>query len=775
MPLGNFKSGDARSNQILREIRLQLDSGIDMDAVEKVNPKLKVILSNLSTKDDVFSMDIDELREYFTDKVSKKVKMDVLERISALFDKIRTLKAALPTVGAGKGIPYSCKILKPKEAISLKNLSKLDDEALTALYDRQGIVVEANKLNGMVLVMFSENDQVWVPRGGVLRTGSASSARISGRAQKPVSKYISAAHLREKISTRSTSPRDRERSRSRSQEKKLVRVKIPNAKEIEEAKQRTRARLQARMQKRDLAEKKKRRSRAKSQEQQAPQKGRGALFANDAAFPIRMPRRRTKSFSEVEKYQQQKDRITIGGLLKQTLDARQVIKDRNFKQRKGTRQAKVNPYYIEDGSGIAAGGGAGGVDVADIGESFAPYDKLNRLQKMDAAYQQQQQAENGAAIPRKRPEVSNDGVPYEHPMYGNINDEHHYSILPPQQKKDETNQEAEDYATQIKQAFAIGKKNAQSDEPEHGSYQSQILDRMKHEKSLENNLEEGGEELPPERVNFNDDNAAPQAGYNPDMPNQGWGGNNQSANGEMPWGPNQGWGAQVVGDDGAAIPSAPPNPENAEAEDDKPINYMEYHDRLFSQHLDGMGGTNGGLQTGNDGRTLLERLTDKKNRVTLAQLKNRETELKDQLKRFDMHSKPSKPLPPNPRMKAKIKKEKVVDNRNLFERRRDAKAKHSLTIKKLRDSVDERRDLTGMGHAVSNIKTTRFEITRNFALLYEEVISTFGYEMYPTDVLRRMLGMVIHVHKLNPEKKTCLFEQEEVIYELPRSCLTLIK
>jgi len=712
MPLGNFKSGDARSNQILREIRLQLDSGIDMDAVEKVNPKLKVILSNLSTKDDVFSMDIDELREYFTDKVSKKVKMDVLERISALFDKIRTLKAALPTVGAGKGIPYSCKILKPKEAISLKNLSKLDDEALTALYDRQGIVVEANKLNGMVLVMFSENDQVWVPRGGVLRTGSASSARISGRAQKPVSKYISAAHLREKISTRSTSPRDRERSRSRSQEKKLVRVKIPNAKEIEEAKQRTRARLQARMQKRDLAEKKKRRSRAKSQEQQAPQKGRGALFANDAAFPIRMPRRRTKSFSEVEKYQQQKDRITIGGLLKQTLDARQVIKDRNFKQRKGTRQAKVNPYYIEDGSGIAAGGGAGGVDVADIGESFAPYDKLNRLQKMDAAYQQQQQAENGAAIPRKRPEVGNDGVPYEHPMYGNINDEHHYSILPPQQKK---------------------------------------------------------------RVNFNDDNAAPQAGYNPDMPNQGWGGNNQSANGEMPWGPNQGWGAQVVGDDGAAIPSAPPNPENAEAEDDKPINYMEYHDRLFSQHLDGMGGTNGGLQTGNDGRTLLERLTDKKNRVTLAQLKNRETELKDQLKRFDMHSKPSKPLPPNPRMKAKIKKEKVVDNRNLFERRRDAKAKHSLTIKKLRDSVDERRDLTGMGHAVSNIKTTRFEITRNFALLYEEVISTFGYEMYPTDVLRRMLGMVIHVHKLNPEKKTCLFEQEEVIYELPRSCLTLIK
>jgi len=707
MPLGNFTSGDARSNQILREIRLQLDTGIDMDAVEKVNPKLKVILSNLASKDDVFSMDIDELREYFTDKVTKKLKMDVLERISALFDKIRTLKAALPQIGAGEGIPYACKILKPKEAISLKNLSKLDDEALTALYDRQGVVVESNKLNGMVLVMFSENDQVWVPRGGVLRTGSAAPARVSGKAQKPVSKYISAAHLREKISTRSTSPRERERSRSRSQEKKLVRVKIPNSKEIEEAKQRTRARLQARMKKQN----KKKRTRAKSQEQSAPQKGRGALFANDAAFPIRMPRRRAKSFSEVEKYQQSKDRITIGGLLKQTLEARQVIKDRNFKQRKGTR--KPNASYIEGGPGLAAGGGAGGVDVADIGESYAPYDKLNRLQKMDAAYQQQQQAENGA-IPRKRPEVGNDGVPYEHPMYGNINDDHMYSILPPQQKK---------------------------------------------------------------RVNFNDDNAAAQAGYHPDMPNQGWGGNNQSANGEMPWGPNQGWGAQVVGDDGAPVPSAPKNPENAEAEDDKAINYMEYHDRLFSQHLDGMGGATGGLQMGNDGRTLLERLSDKKNRVTLAQLKNRETELKDQLKKFDMHSKPSKPLPPNPRMKAKIKKEKVVDNRNLFERRRDAKAKHSLTIKKLRDTVDERRDLTGMGHPMTSghIKTTRFEITRNFALIYEEVISTFGYEMYSTDVLRRMLGMQIHVHKMNSEKKTCLFEQEEVIYELPRSCLTLIK
>jgi len=706
MPLGNFTSGDARSNQILREIRLQLDTGIDMDAVEKVNPKLKIILSNLASKDDVFSMDIDELREYFTDKVTKKVKMDVLERISALFDKIRTLKAALPQIGAGEGIPYACKILKPKEAISLKNLSKLNDEALTALYDRQGVVVETNKLNGMVLVMFSENDQVWVPRGGVLRTGSAKApARVSGKAQRPVSKYISAAHLREKISTRSTSPRERERSRSRSQEKKLVRVKIPKRKEIEEAKQRTRARLQARMKKQN----KKKRTRAKSQEQSAPQKGRGALFANDAAFPIRMPRRRAKSFSEVEKYQQTKDRITIGGLVKQTLHARQVIKDRNFKQRKGTR--KPNGPYIEGGPGLAAGGGAGGVDVADIGESYAPYDKLNRLQKMDAAYQQQQQAENGA-IPRKRPEVGNDGVPYEHPMYGNINDDHMYSILPPQQKK---------------------------------------------------------------RVNFNDDNAAAQAGYHPDMPNQGWGGNNQSANGEMPWGPNQGWGAQVVGDDGAPVPSPPKNPENAEAEDDKAINYMEYHDRLFSQHLDGMGGATGGLQMGNDGRTLLERLSDKKNRVTLAQLKNRETELKDQLKKFDMHSKPSKPLPPNPRVKAKIKKEKVVDNRNLFERRRDAKAKHSLTIKKLRHTVDERRDLTGYPMTSGHIKTTRFEITRNFALIYEEVISTFGYEMYSTDVLRRMLGMQIHVHKMNPEKKTCLFEQEEVIYELPRSCLTLIK
>merc|ERR1712062_52574 len=41
-----------------------------------------------------------------------------------------------------------------------------------------------------------------------------------------------------------------------------------------------------------------------------------------------------------------------------------------------------------------------------------------------------------------------------------------------------------------------------------------------------------------------------------------------------------------------------------------------------------MGGATGGLQMGNDGRTLLERLSDKKNRVTLAQLKNRETELK---------------------------------------------------------------------------------------------------------------------------------------------------
>jgi len=767
MPLGNFTSGDARSNQILREIRLQLDTGIDMDAVEKVNPKLKIILSNLASKDDVFSMDIDELREYFTDKVTKKVKMDVLERISALFDKIRTLKAALPQIGAGEGIPYACKILKPKEAISLKNLSKLNDEALTALYDRQGVVVETNKLNGMVLVMFSENDQVWVPRGGVLRTGSAKApARVSGKAQRPVSKYISAAHLREKISTRSTSPRERERSRSRSQEKKLVRVKIPKRKEIEEAKQRTRARLQARMKKQN----KKKRTRAKSQEQSAPQKGRGALFANDAAFPIRMPRRRAKSFSEVEKYQQTKDRITIGGLVKQTLHARQVIKDRNFKQRKGTR--KPNGPYIEGGPGLAAGGGAGGVDVADIGESYAPYDKLNRLQKMDAAYQQQQQAENGA-IPRKRPEVGNDGVPYEHPMYGNINDDHMYSILPPQQKKDETNQEAEDYATQIKQAFAIGKKSVESDEPEHGPYTSQILDRMKHGKNLENK-EEGGEELP-ERVNFNDDNAAAQAGYHPDMPNQGWGGNNQSANGEMPWGPNQGWGAQVVGDDGAPVPSPPKNPENAEAEDDKAINYMEYHDRLFSQHLDGMGGATGGLQMGNDGRTLLERLSDKKNRVTLAQLKNRETELKDQLKKFDMHSKPSKPLPPNPRVKAKIKKEKVVDNRNLFERRRDAKAKHSLTIKKLRHTVDERRDLTGYPMTSGHIKTTRFEITRNFALIYEEVISTFGYEMYSTDVLRRMLGMQIHVHKMNPEKKTCLFEQEEVIYELPRSCLTLIK
>jgi len=266
-----------------------------------------------------------------------------------------------------------------------------------------------------------------------------------------------------------------------------------------------------------------------------------------------------------------------------------------------------------------------------------------------------------------------------------------------------------------------------------------------------------------------------QPGYNQDVANQagytqGWG--NPNANNEGPWGPNQGWGSQVPAAANTGGPTAvDENAETKATKSDSGMDFIAYHDRLFSQHLDGIGGANSGRNK--DSRSLLERLNDKKNRVTLATLKDQKAGLTDQLKKFDMHAKVQKPNPPNPRAKPKKTEKKAVDNRNLFERRRDAKQKHGLTVKKLRNAVDDRKDLHGF-HS-NPIRTTQFEITTNYLKLYEECVATFGREIYTPETLRRLLGKIIHVHRTDLDKGTALFQEGEVIYELPRCCLTFIK
>jgi len=553
--------GDARSNQVLAELYLKLNNGIDMSAVEQINPKLKIVLSNLVDRNDVFKMEIDELREYFTDKLTKKLKQDVLYRIGDLFDRMKEKKAAdaRRALESNEEIPYACKILKPKEAFSL-SLSKLDDEKLKAMYDKAGVVIQANKINGMVLVMFSEKEQVWVPRKGVLRTGKAPAAGAAAakKYEKPLS-YISAAHLREK------SPGDRERSRSRSTDKKIGLVR--NAKELEAAKQRTRARLKTRMKKK---RRKRTRQRAKSQDS-APKKGRGALFANDAAFPISMPRARANSLTEVKKYQQQKNRITIGGLLKKTRDSRAVIERRNFKERRGT--GKVVSYDSPGSQKQDAGEG-----FEEIG-SYAPYEKLHRMEKAFKAQQLNQQ--DGGGAPRKQ-RLNEHEDPYQHPIYGNIN-------------------------------------------IEDNNYEHPMYSTMKQpdwEKLPKTN--DGGRAGAGTGLTFNEETGM-------------WAPANE--NNEGPWGANQGWGADVVPEAGAAGATTADD-ENVDQKD-KAMDYDSYHDRLFSQHLDGM---NNGSATPKykDSRTLLERLSDKKNRVTLANLKDQKADLVDQLKRFDMHAKVKK-------------------------------------------------------------------------------------------------------------------------------------
>jgi len=745
-----------------------------MKSIAKINPKLQVVLSNLVDRNDVFKMDISELREYFTDKKTGKLKLDVLKRISDLFEQMRAQSTAdmRQTVDTVEEIPFACKILKPKEAFSL-SLAKLSEADLLDIYDKKGVVVEANKLNRMVLVMFSEKHQVWVPRNGIVRTqGNSPSKPVPKKSERPVSKYLSAAQLREKISTRSTSPRERERSRSRSQDKKLVRVmvKIPDAKELEEAKQRTRARLEARNKQK---KRKNRRQRAKSQEQ--PRIGRGPLFASDAG-PIRMPRRRAKSLTEVEKYQQQKNRITIGGLLQKTRDAKRIIADRNFKQRKGT------------GKKISYGPGAKraatySAEFEDGGGTYAPYNKLSRYEKMLAAQQMQQ----SGPVVRKRPPTGS-GEPYQHPIYGDINvgnaDYHHPAYSNMKQpdwdklsgKQSDAKSEPEDYATQIKQRIASEKNDlANSSEPANGTYASQIrnaisLARQRSKEQVAEVPDVGGNRFDVDQM------GGAQPGYNQDVANQaggynqGWG-NSNFAPQEGPWGPNQGWGSQVPAAVNTGGPTVDENGETKVTKSDSGMDFIAYHDRLFSQHLNGMsGGANSGRK---ETRSLLERLNDKKNRVTLATLKDQKAGLTDQLRKFDMHAKVQKPNPANPRSKpAKIEK-KPVDNRNLFERRRDAKQKHALNVQKLRNAVDSRKDLHSF-HA-NPIRAAQFEITTNYLKLYEECVATFGGEIYTPETLRRLLGKIIHVHKTNLEKGTALFQEDEVIYELPRSCLTFIK
>merc|ERR1719361_1840823 len=94
----------------------------------------------------------------------------------------------------------------------------------------------------------------------------------------------------------------------------------------------------------------------------------------------------------IEKWSKSRNKITIGSLLQQTKDAKQVIEDRNRRHKKGTGKTKT---LLEMDSNVSGKLEPSTKGDTSVGESYAPYDKLARYQqrqeKLNNLRQQQEQ------------------------------------------------------------------------------------------------------------------------------------------------------------------------------------------------------------------------------------------------------------------------------------------------------------------------------------------------------------------------------------------------